>query len=354
MAVEWAVETKGLRKTYRTRSGRKAAVDGLDLRVPTGGVHGFLGPNGSGKTTTIRMLLGLVHADEGEMKLFGHEVPRLLNEVIGRVGAVVESPKFDPLRSGASNLWLLASSVGLPKTRVGEVLEIVELADRAKDRFRTYSLGMKQRLAVAATLLKNPDLLIFDEPTNGLDPAGIRDTRQLIRTLGDRGHAVLISSHLLAEIEQVADSVTIIARGKALYDGPLADLTHGGSLEDAFLRITEGVSVGEMGDGSEHSFDLRTLLEEDDRTSVKPVLENASKPSFHATGSADSHRPPQFPPRQAEVEPPLAFHSAAHRGTLDETAAPFSNNPDPTPDEAPAKPRRALVEDEEPTQGAEQ
>jgi ABC-2 type transport system ATP-binding protein len=259
MGVDFAVETVGLKKTFRTRRGRRAAVDGLDLRVPTAGVHGFLGPNGSGKTTTIRILLGLVRADSGAVRLFDREVPRQLNEVIGRVAAVVENPKFDPLRSGYSNLALLASSVGLPRSRVGQVLEIVELTDRGRDRFRTYSLGMKQRLAVAATLLKNPDLLIFDEPTNGLDPAGIRDTRQLIRALGDQGHAVLISSHLLAEIEQVADTVTIVARGRALYDGSLANLTRTGSLENAFLKITEGVAVGEMGDGSAPEPDIRAL-----------------------------------------------------------------------------------------------
>jgi ABC-type multidrug transport system ATPase subunit len=314
------------------------------------------------------MLLGLVRPDAGTMRLFDHEVPRLLNEVIGRVGAVVESPKFDPLRSGASNLWLLASSVGLPKTRVGEVLEMVELADRAKDRFRTYSLGMKQRLAVAATLLKNPDLLIFDEPTNGLDPAGIRDTRALIRRLADQGHAVLISSHLLTEIEQVADTVTIIARGRALYDGPLADLTQDGtSLEDAFLQMTEGVSVGEMGNGNvvaekrtpvegfpPHHTRVQppnpsqeTPLDPERRTSVEGfpelVPENVSKPSFPRSDSSTSPKAPRVPPRQAVVEAPLTFHHSSPQGAV--AGAQFSADPTPTPDVAPARPRRAALED---------
>src|SRR5438874_839197 len=158
----YAVEALGLRKTYRTRRGRQVAVDGLDLRVPLGGVHGFLGPNGSGKTTSIRMLLGLVRADSGTMTVFGRRVPAQLPEVVGRIGAIVESPKFFPAFSGAKNLELLAEAIGAPRARVGEVLENTSLGERGDDRFRSYSLGMKQRLAIAATLLKDPDLLIFD------------------------------------------------------------------------------------------------------------------------------------------------------------------------------------------------
>ena len=138
--------------------------------VPAGGVHGFLGPNGSGKTTTIRMLLGLISADSGDMEVFGEDVPQRLPNVIDRIGAIVEQPKFFPSFSGRKNLQLLASGIGAPAARVGQVLEEVGLGDRAKSKYRTYSLGMKQRLAIAATLLKDPDLLIFDEPTNGLDP----------------------------------------------------------------------------------------------------------------------------------------------------------------------------------------
>jgi ABC-type multidrug transport system ATPase subunit len=224
-----AIETRALRKTYRSRRGRAVGVEGLDLVVPVGGVHGFLGPNGSGKTTTIRVLLGLVRADSGSARLFGHEVPRHLPDVVGRVGAIVESPKFFPAFSARKNLDLLAAGIGAPAGRVGEVLEEVGLAARARDRYRGYSLGMKQRLAIAATLLKDPDLLIFDEPTNGLDPAGIREIRDTMRGLAARGKTVLVSSHILAEVEQVADTVSIIARGRLIASGRVDDLIGAGA-----------------------------------------------------------------------------------------------------------------------------
>jgi len=220
----YAVEVSDLRKTYRTRKGRFQAVGGLDLKVPLGGVHGFLGPNGSGKTTTIRMLLGLIKADAGSIRIFEQQIPTALPEVIGRIGAIVEQPKFFPAFSGRRNLELLATGIGTPARRVGEVLDEVGLAGRDKDRFRTYSLGMKQRLAVAATLLKDPDLLIFDEPTNGLDPAGIHEIRATMRGLADRGKTVLVSSHILSEVQQVADTVSIIGRGRLLAEGEVDDI----------------------------------------------------------------------------------------------------------------------------------
>jgi ABC-2 type transport system ATP-binding protein len=222
--AELAISTRGLRKTYRNRKGRHVAVAGLDLDVPVGAVHGFLGPNGSGKTTTIRMLLGLVRADTGTMHIFGQEVPRHLPEVVGRVGAIVESPKFFPAFSGRKNLQLLAEAIGRPRGVADQVLEEAGLGDRGKDKYRTYSLGMKQRLAIAATLLKDPDLLIFDEPTNGLDPAGIREIRNTMRSLGEQGKTVLVSSHILDEVEQVADSVSIIGHGRLLASGPVSDV----------------------------------------------------------------------------------------------------------------------------------
>jgi ABC-2 type transport system ATP-binding protein len=174
----YAVQTVGLRKTYRTRRGRQAAVAGLDLQVPSGGVHGFLGPNGSGKTTTIRMLLGLVRPDSGEIRLFGEPIPDRLPAVIDRVGAIVEQPRFFPAFTGRRNLELLATAIGTPIDRVDLVLDEVGLADRARDRFRAYSLGMKQRLAIAATLLKDPDLLIStSRPTGWTRPASTRSGR---------------------------------------------------------------------------------------------------------------------------------------------------------------------------------
>jgi ABC-2 type transport system ATP-binding protein len=267
--ADLAICTRGLRKTYRNRKGRHVAVQGLDLDVPVGGVHGFLGPNGSGKTTSIRMLLGLVRADAGTMSIFGREVPKHLPEVVGRVGAIVESPKFFPAFSGRKNLQLLGEAIGRPRGIADQVLEQTGLGERGKDKYRSYSLGMKQRLAIAATLLKEPDLLIFDEPTNGLDPAGIHDIRNTMRSLAEQGRTVLVSSHILGEVEQVADTVSIIGHGRLLASGRVADvigdqtatslrvgvadlvvaqriLTDGGLQvrEDGGLLVVEGVSDG--------------------------------------------------------------------------------------------------------------
>jgi ABC-2 type transport system ATP-binding protein len=235
----YAIETSGLRKTYRTRKGRQVAVAGLDLKVPAGGVHGFLGPNGSGKTTTIRMLLGLIRADSGDMQVFGQDVPRRLPEVIDRIGAIVEQPKFFPAFSGRKNLQLLASGIGAPTARVGQVLDEVGLADRAKGKYRTYSLGMKQRLAIAATLLKDPELLIFDEPTNGLDPAGIHEIRATMRGLADSGKTVMVSSHILSEVQLVADTVSIIGRGRLLAQGDVDDILEAGGQEAARVGVAD-------------------------------------------------------------------------------------------------------------------
>ena len=230
---ELVIETSGLRKEFRTRRGRHiVAVQDLDLAVPSSGVHGFLGPNGSGKTTTIRMLLGLARASKGEMRLFGERVPQRLPQVMDKVGAVVEQPKFVPTFTGRQNLTLLARSIGIPHKRVDAAIAQVGLADREQERFKGYSLGMKQRLAIAATLLKNPDLLILDEPTNGLDPAGIRDIRDMIRELGESGVTLLLSSHILAEVQQVCHSVSIIGNGRLLVSGDVDKLT--GITSDTF------------------------------------------------------------------------------------------------------------------------
>ena len=242
--VDYAVEAYSLRKVYRTRSGKQAAVDGLDLRVPLGGVHGFLGPNGSGKTTTIRMLLGLIAADSGHIRIFDHEVPLAINEVIGRVGAIVEQPKFFPAFSGQKNLKLLAKAIGAPRRRVAAVLDEVGLAGR--DKYRNYSLGMKQRLAIAATLLKDPDLLIFDEPTNGLDPAGIHEIRTMMRSLARRGKTVLVSSHILTEVQQIADTVTIIGRGRLLAEGDVNQILASDGHVAARVRVSDHLRAAEV------------------------------------------------------------------------------------------------------------
>jgi ABC-2 type transport system ATP-binding protein len=231
MTGDLVIETNGLRKEFRTRrGGHRVAVQGLDLAVPAGGVHGFLGPNGSGKTTTIRMRLGLARPTRGTMALFGQTVPQALPAVIDRVGAVVESPKFAPNFSGRQNLQLLARSRSIPESRIDQVVETVGLTDRDQDRYKSYSLGMKQRLAIAATLLKDPELLILDEPTNGLDPAGIREIRDTIRDLGEAGVTVLLSSHILAEVQQVCTSATIIGNGRLLASGDVDDLLGAGNV----------------------------------------------------------------------------------------------------------------------------
>jgi ABC-2 type transport system ATP-binding protein len=239
------IEVTGAHKAYRRRrKPPERALDGLDLSVATGGVHGFLGPNGSGKTTTIRALLGLISADSGEMRLLGRPVPGALPEVIGDVGALVETPLFFPSFTGRLNLRLLAETAGVPRQRVEECLELVDLRDRADDRFKGYSLGMKQRLGIAAALLKEPRLLILDEPSNGLDPAGIREVRELIQRLGrERRTTVFLSSHLLAEVQQVCDDVTILARGRCVASGPVREVLAGKATGDVRLRVHDPVGA---------------------------------------------------------------------------------------------------------------
>ena len=224
------IEIEGLRKEYaKLRGGRTVALQGLDLSVPTGGVFGFLGPNGAGKTTTIRCLLGLVRPSAGQLSMFGADVRHDLPSVIGRVGSIVEAPAMFPRFSGRRNLQILARIHGEGETAIDASLERVGLADRAGDLVKTYSLGMKQRLAIAATLLRDPALLILDEPANGLDPAGIVEVRELVRSLGAEGRTIFISSHILSEVQQTADQVAIVAKGRLITSGPVDEvLTTGG------------------------------------------------------------------------------------------------------------------------------
>jgi ABC-2 type transport system ATP-binding protein len=219
------IEVQGLRKVYRRlRGGPTLAVDGLDLSVPEGGVFGFLGPNGSGKTTTIRCLLDLVRPTGGRVRLLGANPRRGLASVIGRVGSMVETPQFFPNFSGRRNLELLGRLEGIGRARVDDVLDQVRLGSRAGSPFRTYSLGMKQRLGLAAALLKDPEVLILDEPANGLDPAGIKEVRDLVRRLGSEGRTVFVSSHLLGEVQQMCDQVAILARGRLVTAGTVGDV----------------------------------------------------------------------------------------------------------------------------------
>jgi ABC-type multidrug transport system ATPase subunit len=212
------VEVTGLTKRY----GDTLAVDRVDLTVRPGEVYGFLGPNGAGKTTTLRILTGLIAPTSGTVRVLGG-IPGQA-QVLARTGSMIESPAFYPYLSGLDNLRLLAEYAEVPRTRIQKVLQVVDLADRARDRFSTYSLGMKQRLGVAAALLKDPDLVILDEPTNGLDPAGMRDMRQLIRGLGSDGRTVLLSSHLLGEVQQICDRVGIISEGRMVAEHDVEEL----------------------------------------------------------------------------------------------------------------------------------
>ncbi|MFC0530048.1 ABC transporter ATP-binding protein [Phytohabitans kaempferiae] len=234
------IEIEGLRKTFRgLRGGARVALDGFDMAVEAGQIHGFLGPNGSGKTTTLRTLLGLVRADDGRMSILGQPAPESLPAVVGRVGAIVESPQFFGNFTGRRTLRLLAKAGGVPPERVETVLTQVGLRDRGNERVKGYSLGMRQRLAVASALLKQPELLILDEPANGLDPAGIREMRDLMRELAAAGITVLVSSHILAEIQLICDHVTIISRGRRVATGPVAAVLSGFDKGEFRVRVAD-------------------------------------------------------------------------------------------------------------------
>jgi ABC-2 type transport system ATP-binding protein len=235
-----AIEIQGLRKEYRSMRGRTTvALDGLDLTVAKGEVFGFLGPNGSGKTTTIRCLLGLARPDAGTMRLLGADPTTDLHTVIRRVGALVESPAFFPNFSGHRNLSVLSGIYGIDDGRVRHVLDQVGLAERGRDTYKSYSLGMRQRLGIAAALLKEPEVLILDEPANGLDPAGIREIRELLRGLADDGCSVLVSSHILAEVQQLCDQVAIMARGRRVTQGPVAQVLDQRSNRRLLVRMED-------------------------------------------------------------------------------------------------------------------
>jgi ABC-2 type transport system ATP-binding protein len=195
------------------------AVDHLNLEVETGEIFGFLGPNGAGKTTTMRMLLGLVQPTGGQAHMLGMNIRTELPQILARTGSIIENPTFYPFLSGRENLRVVARLTGADDGRIETVLDIVDLREAAKRKFKGYSLGMKQRLAVGAALINNPDLLILDEPANGLDPAGIVEMRSLMNRLKEDGHTVLISSHVLHEIEQICDRIVILSRGKIVVQG---------------------------------------------------------------------------------------------------------------------------------------
>jgi ABC-2 type transport system ATP-binding protein len=220
----WAVETHGLTKRF----GANAAVNDVELLVPRGSAFGYLGPNGAGKTTLIRTLLGLTRADGGTMSLLGIPVPADRSRALARVGAIVDEPRFHPHLTGRDNLRLLAAARGGDaRGRITPSLERVGLADRADDKVASYSMGMRQRLGVASCLLADPELLILDEPMNGLDPAGMHEMRTMIISLADEGRTVVLSSHLLDEVERTCDVVAIVDRGRVIRQGPIDELTRG-------------------------------------------------------------------------------------------------------------------------------
>ena len=222
------IETTELTKRFGMRRGRSVlAVDQVSLTVEQGQVFGFLGPNGSGKTTTIGMLMGIIKPTAGSFRLFGAGAPRDLLAARARVGATLETPNFYPYLSGRDNLRIAAAIKGIGKARIEECLEIVGLRGRGRHRFRTYSLGMKQRLALAATMLNDPELIVLDEPANGLDPKGMKEVRDIIRLLADRGKTIFLSSHLLWEVERTCTHVSIVRKGRVVGTGTVAEIVGG-------------------------------------------------------------------------------------------------------------------------------
>jgi ABC-2 type transport system ATP-binding protein len=237
-----AIETHGLTKRF----GERTALDGIDLQVPRGVAFGFLGPNGAGKTTIIRTLLGLTHASAGTMQLLGYPVPAERGKALQRVGAIVEEPRFHMHLTGRENLRIVAAVRG-PETqaRIEPALARVGLAERAGNKVKSYSMGMRQRLGVARCLLADPLLLILDEPTNGLDPGGIQEFREMIRAMVEQeGRTVFISSHLLDEVERTCDAAAIVDRGKIITQGTIADLASGGG--DVRHELNLGVDHPEL------------------------------------------------------------------------------------------------------------
>lgn len=231
------VQTRGLTKRY----GERLAVDTVSMTVRRGEVYGFLGPNGAGKTTTLRMILGLIRPTAGSASVLGR--PGGSQEVTERVGALIEGPGFFPYLSGRDNLRVMARYRGLPESTVDDALVRVDLADRGDDRFKSYSLGMKQRLGVASALMGDPELIVLDEPTNGLDPAGMQDMRSLVVSLARGGQTVVLSSHLLAEVQEICDRVGVIDDGRLLRESTVADLRGETSLRVRAVQVDRTLAV---------------------------------------------------------------------------------------------------------------
>ncbi len=268
------IDTRDLTKRYRTGRGASVvAVDQVSFSVEQGQVFGFLGPNGSGKTTTIGMLLGIITPTAGSFRLFGASAPRELLAARGRIGATLETPNFYPYLSGRDNLRIAAAVKGVDGPRIDACLALAGLGDRGRHRFKTYSLGMKQRLALAATMLSDPELVVLDEPANGLDPQGMKEVREIIGVLADQGKTIFLSSHLLWEVERTCTHVAIVRTGRIVAAGAVQDIVRAGvaalvraANEDALVaalqRYPEASSVRPSGGGvivDLHSDDLASL-----------------------------------------------------------------------------------------------
>ena len=259
--TDTALALRGVRKSY----GSRRALDGLDLTVPTGVVYGFLGPNGAGKTTTMRLLTGLIHSDGGAIEILGRPYERRRRHLLFDVGALVETPSFYPYLSARANLRALSASGPPAKPgRVDELLDLVGLHDRAREPVSRFSLGMKQRIGIAAALLNDPKLLLLDEPANGLDPAGIVAMRELLRHLASTGKTVFVSSHLLAEVRQMADLVGIISTGRLVREGSIAELL----MDSGAVRLRVA---------AEDAAGARHILEQIAPTEVEPVTPAAEQ-----------------------------------------------------------------------------
>jgi len=301
--ADLAIETGGLTKRFR----RQVAVDGIDLAVPRGAVYGFLGPNGSGKTTTIRMLLGLVGATAGGMQVLGEDMPSSTSTVLPRVGALVEGPAFAPFLSGAANLERLdtadRSAPGATRrARVASALERVGLAHAARKRAHAYSLGMKQRLGLAGALLMPRELLVLDEPTNGLDPQGTREVRALIRSFADDGTTVFVSSHLLAEVEQLCTHVGVMSAGRLVAQGPLDAFRDGGAAR-VHLRTPDAGSAQRVLDRLGLTTDAPESTPHADGAEVVATLSDDVRPEeVVAALVADGVRVRGFDVRHASLE----------------------------------------------------
>jgi ABC-2 type transport system ATP-binding protein len=266
-----AIRVEGLVKHYR----RTVALDGLDFQVPSGAITGFLGPNGAGKTTTFRSLLGLTRPDSGRIQVLDHEIPRGLNLVTKKVGAIIEEPGLIRALSGTVNLQVAADQLGFGHERIKELLEFVELEADATRKVGEYSKGMRQRLALAAALIGDPDLLLLDEPLDGLDPAGQRAFRARLRDIADEGQTVVVSSHDLADIEALADYVVVIDRGKLVTQGPLEEMLAGAATrvvvaDPGAARATLAAAGMEVRDDGE-----TLVVEEVDGSRIVKVLAGA-------------------------------------------------------------------------------